>query len=201
MPAQDPVDDFTAIVDPNEEGLTPGPRTSGAKLPPPPETGDDEIDRQLREAWAAHVKNGFANADRMFEKLLTAFIRPYYITVILYIAMFVVGVGLLLLSVIFSLARGEPVAALIFAGLGAGMFLAFFVAQPLRALEQNQAFVTWLGVSYNSYWARIYQSNDRATVQADIKAANEDFTREIERLLDKQSELAGKRPGSTIESK
>lgn len=201
MPAQDPIDDFATVVDPLKEGLTPGPRASGAKLPPPPETGDDEIDLQLRAAWAEHVKHGFANADRMFEKLLTAFIRPYYITVILYIVMFVVGVGLLLLSVIFSLARGEPVVALVFAGLGAGLFLAFFVAQPLRALEQNQAFVTWLGVSYNSYWARIYQANDRATVQADIKSANEDFTREIERLLDKQSELAGKRPGSTIENK
>jgi hypothetical protein len=200
MAASD-TDEFTTIVDRETDGLTPGAQPGGSKLPLPPRTGDDAVDRVLREAWAEHVKDGFRNSDALFNRLLTAYLRPYYVTVALYVALFFVGIGLLVVAVAFSLLFREWVFPLIFGGMGLGLFLSFFVSQPLRALEQNQAFVTWLGVCYNSYWARLYQANDPTTVLADIEAANADFIAQVNRLLDKHSRMATKRPGADIEDK
>jgi hypothetical protein len=94
-----------------------------------------------------------------------------------------------------GLRNGGSIVAVAFAGLGVAAFLAFFVRQPLQALEENLQFITWLGVAFNTYWTRLMYMADPNTVQTELKAAEDDFRTSVERLIAKNAELRGKRPG------
>ena len=78
--------------------------------------------------------------------------------------------------------------ALVFGGLSVASFVTFFVSRPLRSLEENLNFITWLGVIYNSYWARIvYALNTETRSKQDLKAITEDFVAQIERLIERNN--------------
>jgi hypothetical protein len=109
---------------------------------------------ELREAWMQHMINGFKQNQKMFESTLAAFMKPYRLTVVFYSAMFLVGIGLFLTSAIIGLTKGDRVVAIGFAGLSVTALLTFFIRQPLRSLEENLECITWLGVAFNTYWAR-----------------------------------------------
>ena len=73
----------------------------------------------------------------------------------MYVALFVVGLACS------SPPPGSAPRALaasprpLFAGLSAATLLAPFVRNPLRSLEENLQFITWLGVIYNTHWTRL----------------------------------------------
>ena len=94
-----------------------------------------------------------------------------------------------------SAATRESSFGLIFGGLGAVAFLSYFISRPLQALEQNLQFITWLGVVYNTYWTRLANMREQATVQRDLLEATRDATNEIEKIIAKHAEVSGKRPG------
>ena len=77
-------------------------------------------------------------------------------------------------------------------------FLTFFIRQPMRALEENLQFITWLGIIYNSSWSRLLYIENTSTVQAELEDATQDAIDQIDRMLLRNAEFAGKRPASDI---
>jgi hypothetical protein len=170
---------------PGEEGSSKLPMPSGLSVPP-----------ELRQAWVDYMLTGFKQNEVMFKRTLDAFMKPYYLTIGMYVALFVVGIGLFVVAAILAWSNPQSYTALAFAGLGAGAFILFFIRQPLQALEENLEFITWLGVAFNTYWTRLMYLMDQQTVQADLRAAEEDYVRTVERLIDKHARLRAKRPGT-----
>ena len=166
-----------------------------AKLPLPRPLNVAEVPPELRDAWMQHMVNGFQQNQQMFKSILAAFMKPYRLTVIFYAAMFVVGLGLFLTAAIMGLTRGDRVVAISFAGLSVTALLTFFIRQPLRALEENLECITWLGVAFNTYWSRLMYATDANRIQADLKAAEDDFRSSVEKLIETHDELRNKRPG------
>jgi hypothetical protein len=159
-------------------------------LPKPP---SKDIDQEVYKAWTQHLIEGFERNNNMFGKLLDAFMRPYWLTVRMYQAMFIVGLSGVVLAAVLGVWQGIEF-ALIFGGLSAASFITFFMSRPLTSLEQNIQFITWLGLIYNTYWTRLMYANNEATIQADLEAILDRSISDIVALLDKQAELAGKRP-------
>jgi hypothetical protein len=174
--------------------VMPGAATAKLPLPsPPPGVGESALSPELMQAWTRYMINGFRQNERMFNDTLAAFMKPYRLTVWLYAVLFAVGVGLFVVAAIIGLRNGAPVVAIAFAGLSVAAFLAFFVREPLHALEENLEFITWLGVAFNTYWTRLLYMTDPQTVQADLKAADDDFRASVERLIKQHARLRGKR--------
>ncbi|MGC9396957.1 MAG: caspase family protein [Anaerolineae bacterium] len=149
--------------------------------------------KALQEAWLTHMVNGFKNSETMFQRTLGAFMKPYQLTVWSYGILFAVGIGLFITSAVIGLTRDQPVVAIVFSGLGVATFVTFFIQQPLHALEENLEFITWLGVTFNTYWARLMYMLDDKTIQKDLKVAERDFIGNVEKLIDKHAILRGKR--------
>ena len=158
-----------------------------------------QVDPEVYDAWKSHIINGFKQNNDMFNNVLDAFMRPYWMTVWMYRILFAVGLLGFLAAAVLGVLRGVTFAA-VFGGISVVTFLAFFIGQPLRALEQNLQFITWLGIIYNTYWTRLMYTNDVATVQADLESITRTTVESIQQLIDKHAELAGKRPGSPIEA-
>ncbi|MEZ4673992.1 MAG: N-acetylmuramidase domain-containing protein [Caldilineaceae bacterium] len=150
---------------------------------------------KVLEAWAKHMEEGLANNTVMFSQVLKAFMRPYYMTIVMYTLLFLVGVGLFVAAAWLSNQAGKDLSVWLFGGLGVATFLAFFISRPLAALEENLLVITRLGVIYNTYWTRLLYMQDSSTIQADLEDATTDAITEIDKLTDKSTALAGKRPG------
>jgi hypothetical protein len=172
------------------------------KLPPGSiPDGFDQVPAEVRAAWTGYMVNGFHQNEEMFKRTLSAYIKPYQLTLWLYGALFVVGLTLVVVAAVAGLLNDGTVVPIVFAGLGASAFLMFFIRQPTQALEENLEFITWLGVAFNTYWTRLMYIQDVNTVQAELKQANDDFVEGVERLIDKHAALRGKRPGSDLDDK
>jgi hypothetical protein len=164
-------------------------------LPPPREaTGMTKVDAKVHAAWVDHQVTGFAQNKLMFQKVLSAFMWPYWITVVMYGLLFVVGIAGFVFAVILGYLKGLEF-ALAFGGLSVVAFLTFFIRQPLTALEDNLQFITWLGIIYNTYWTRLMYANDGATVQKDLVDITNTTLQEMDQLVDKHAAMASKRPG------
>jgi len=172
----------------------------GAKLPLMTTGAPDgpQAPEEVRRAWIEYMVNGFRNNEEMFRRTLEAFMKPYYLTIWMYGALFVVGIALFVVAAVAGLRDGSSPVAVVFAGLGAGAFLMFFIRQPLQALEENLEFITWLGVAFNTYWTRLMYMLETKTVQADLKSADDDYSNTVERLIARHAELRLKRPGSDL---
>jgi len=199
---------MTALTQMNDTNAMGGeklilPGDVGSKLPlpsplPVPDQKNGVLPDELARAWIEYMANGFRNNDAMFKRTLKAFMKPYHLTIWMYGALFVVGIGLFVMAAVLGLREDKSVVAIVFAGLGAGAFLAFFIRQPVQALEENLEFITWLGVAFNTYWTRVMYMMDMKTIQTDLKAADEDYRTSVERLITKHAELRGKRPGGNL---
>lgn len=167
-----------------------------ARLPLPPVPGNlAELDPELYAAWKAHILAGFTQNRQMFDRLVEAFMGPYHTTVLLYRLTFAVGLAAFLAAVGLSAYTGQVMFGLVFGGIGVASFLTYFLGRPLRALEENLNFITWLGVLYNSYWTRLVYAMNQETAQTDIAAMTDDFSKQIQELLDKNAAMHRNRPG------
>jgi len=174
------------------------PGEPGAKLPlvPLPGVGSaSAIPPALRAAWTNYMINGFRQNEKMFESTLQGFMKPYRLTVWFYGLLFVVGLGLFAAAAIIGLTGGNSVVAIAFGGLSVTAFLSFFIQRPMRALEENLEFITWLGVAFNTYWTRLMYLSDPKTVDADLKKADDDFRASVKELIAEHASLREKRPG------
>jgi len=170
-----------------------------SKLPIPTIQGHPAVQaasRALQEAWTQQMVSGFRQNEQMFKRTLEAFMKPYRLTVGLYVSLFGVGLGLFVVAAAMGLRNGSSVVAIAFAGLSVASLLAFFVRQPLHALEENLECITWLGVAFNTYWTRLMYMSDAKTAQTELKAAEDDFRASIGQLIAKHAELRGRRTGA-----
>ena len=180
-----------------------GPIQPGAKLPLPlpipiPDENITTAPTEIRKAWIDYMVHGFENNEVMFRRTLEAFMKPYHLTIWMYGVLFAIGIMLFVVAAVIGLRDGKSVVVIVFAGLGAGAFLTFFIRQPVQALEENLEFITWLGVAFNTYWTRLMYIQDLKTVQQELKDADEDYRKTIELLITKHAELRGKRPGGDL---
>lgn len=188
-PIEEPVEE--PAEEPNEANME-----EEAHLPVPSTPGNlAEIDPELYQAWRAHVLEGFAHNQQMFGRLVEAFMGPYHTLVLLYRLLFTVGIVAFLAAVALSSFTGQIMFGVLFGGIGVAAFLSFFISRPLRAMEENLNLITWLGVIYNSYWTRLVYAMNMETIQEDIAALTNDFTKQIQELLDKSAALHKDRPG------
>lgn len=179
-----------------------------ASLPTPsalpmPVGPNGEPDEALRHAWRDYMIDNFDNNQKMFQSTLRAFRAPYWMTVIMYGALFLVGISAFAVAVYFAVSNsgegGVGISmALLFGGLSVASFLAFFIRQPLHALEDNLKFSAWLGGIYNTYWTQLMVAQNPNTVQSDIRQASEDFNTQMERLIRMHTELRQDRPGKDV---
>jgi hypothetical protein len=156
---------------------------------------------KLGAAWLSHVINGLKHNEEMFQHTLKAILWPYYFTMAMYVALFVVGLILFVIAVEVGLRADDAsssAVAIVFGGLSVGSFIIFFIKQPLQALEENLEFISWLGIAYNTYWVRLLYMNNVDTIQKDLRAACDDYSATVERLIDKHAVLRGKRLSSEI---
>jgi hypothetical protein len=174
------------------------PGAPGSKLPLPQTGESTPVPPNLFDAWTTYMVKGFEHNEEMFKRTLDAFMKPYYLTIWMYVALFAVGIGLFVVAALLAWSNPQSFTALAFAGLGAGAFVLFFLRQPLQALEENLEFISWLGVAFNTYWTRLMYMMDQRTVQADLKAAEEDYVRTVERLINKHAKLRAQRPGTDL---
>jgi hypothetical protein len=190
--AQEPTRDSTSSLG-GETPIKPGQVSSDAQWSKLPAVRDQvrepELQLQVDTAWVEYMTNGFANAEAMFRQTLKAYMRPYYITIGMYVVLFVVGIGFFVAAALVGIYTDKSVVAVAFGGLSVASFLTFFVRQPLHELELNLEFITWLGVTFNTYWARLMYMLDTATIQADLKAAGDDYADMVERLIEKHASL------------
>ena len=167
------------------------------QLPMPP-VGEGsllrDVDPMLYNYWREHVREGFEQNSEMFNRILDAFMEPYYTTVWMYRVIFGVGVLSFVVAVALSIWTQSPWYGLVFGGLSAAAFISYFFNRPLQALEENLHFITWLGIIYNSYWTRLAYMFDQKTIQQDLQSATNDAVAELDKLLDKHASLSGKRP-------
>lgn len=182
----------------NAAVVQPGDRGKDFLAAPASPTG--KVDPEIYAAWKQHIVRGFEQNNRMFNEVLKAFMRPYWMTVWMYRVMFAVGIAGFVAAAALGVTRGVEFAA-VFGGLSVITFLTYFISQPLRALEQNLEFITWLGIIYNTYWTRLMYANDASTVQVDLEAISRTAVDEINQLIDKHAELAGKRPGPPADAR
>jgi len=158
------------------------------------ERGLSQVDPELYAAWRDHIRDGFQRNNEMFSRVLNAFMTPYYTTVWMYRILFGVGVVSFLVAAGLSVWTGELSFSLVFGGISVVSFVSYFLSNPLRSLEENLEFITWLGLVYNTYWSRLAYMLDETTVQKDLAKATRDATNEIVRIIDKHAEMSGKRP-------
>lgn len=166
-------------------------------LPMPPSSDPErtlaDADPELYAAWRNHIKQGFANNQTMFDQLLNGFMNPYWTTVWMYRILFGLGVGAFVVAGILGILGESTAAIATFGGLSVVYFLAYFISQPLRALEENLQFITWLGIIYNSYWTRIAYITKLDTVQTEIEAVTTDTIAKLDALVTKQTAQSDRR--------
>lgn len=163
-----------------------------SRLPMPPSSDPDQplitADPELYAAWREHMQRGFEHNQIMFDQILNGFMNPYWTTVWMYRILFGVGVGAFVMAAILAVLGRGDVAVGIFGGLSIAAFLAYFVNHPLRALEENLQFITWLGVIYNSYWTRLAYISNLKTVQKELEDVTKDTVAQIDALMDKHAQ-------------
>jgi hypothetical protein len=175
------------------------PGTPGKAKLPDPEDLLKQVPKELRGAWVTYMTKGFENNQVMFQRTLDAFMRPYTIMVGMYVIIFVIGVLFFGAAAYLGLTGKEPALAAVFGGLSVVSFLMFFIRQPIQAITINLEFISWLGVAFNTYWTRLMYISHQETVQAELKAAADDYCAMVERIIDKHTLMHGKLPGGKLE--
>ena len=203
-------DAFQSLVAPSARAARGMTATARLPQPLPPTLPDgkrlSEVEPELYAAWRQHIEQGFQNNQTMFSRILAGFMNPYWLTVVMYVLLFAVGLGAFGVAVILGLRATSADAAqanalattlgssAIFGGISVVAFLTYFLSRPLQALEENLQFITWLGIIYNTYWTRLAYIQKLDTVQVELASATEDAITKIVELMNKHSERSGNRP-------
>jgi hypothetical protein len=144
-------------------------------------------DPELLEAWRKHIAGSLANNELMFQQLLQGFRRPYWAAVWMVYTLFTIGAGSFLLAAGLAIFTDRTSAVLVFGALSVVALLGYFFSRPLQALERNLHFLTWLGLIYDSYWARLVHLDPQMDVHKGINDATDDAIERIKTLIDTQA--------------
>lgn len=163
--------------------------------PPPaePENLDPALKLDLNKAYVKHIKDGYTNTDEVFKQILNAFLTSHYSTVIMYWAVFIVGI-----AVVVSGFLSQNIWATLAAGFGVGAFVTFFISRSISSIEQNLLYITWLGVIYNTYWVHQQWSHDPDKAQQELDKANRDALAQLKELVDHFNQSVKNRPALSV---
>ena len=162
-------------------------------LPVPEVPGGMQADEELVRYWREYVKVSLDQSNQVFQRILDAFLGPYHAVVWINGVLVVIGILIFIGGIALSIWFNQKMFAWVFGGLGVASFLGYFVSRPLRSLEENLEFITWLGIVYNTYWSRLLYAMNPDTVQDDLQKATKDTTAEVEHLIDKHAEMSRQR--------
>jgi hypothetical protein len=202
MPAGSPRPEGASAVQSGRARSGPAPALEGGDDPgtgiaflPPQVTGlDPQVDHDLLVAWRDYIKDGLKQNSIMFQKVLRAFVIPYWLTVAMYSLLFVIGLGGFVIAAVL-VAQQKVAFASIFGGLSVVSFLTYFISGPTRSLERNLVFITWLGVIYNTYWSQLMNATDPKTVRQDLEAITASAIKDLNHLTSTHDKQAAQRPG------
>lgn len=148
-----------------------------------------ERDSELYVAWRDYVREGFAQNSQMFRRALKSLMVScrasawaYRILLGVATASFLAGIGL-------SLWMGSAGFGLVFGGLGIAVFLIYFLSRPSWGLGENLELITWLGVVYNTYWARVIRLVNAEAGQEELEHVQREAVAEIQRIMDRRAKL------------
>ena len=153
-----------------------------------------DLSEVLYENWVNYVKQGYEKNDRVFQRILDTFLRSYNHTLIMYWALFVVGIGLFVTAAVLAFVNEDSIVpAAVFGGLGVVTFLSYFVGRSVQSIEENLEFITWLGLIYNTYWTRLAWTFEHRGSQEVVKEATDLAIKQLEQMIDKHAAARGKR--------
>jgi hypothetical protein len=164
---------------------------------PPPSgipSGYREEHPELYAAWVKHVTDGYRAHDDVFRRILDAFLRGHYSSLIMQWVLFVVGVGLFVTGVSLALVQNAPLAGALFGGLSVVAFLTYFVSRPTQAIEENLFFIAWLGMIYNSYWTHLAWTFEQATALQELESATQASVTRMQGVIDRHAQAVKARP-------
>jgi len=149
---------------------------------------------ELYKAYVKHIEAGYRNNDRVFGRVLNAFLLSHYSTLVMYWILFVVGIVFFVAAVSLALFQKEVLGGTVFAGLSVVSFLIYFISGPTQAVEENLIYTTWLGVIYNSYWTHLAWATKPDDAQAALDKATTDALQQLTTLLDRHAQSVKARP-------
>merc|ERR1711879_364687 len=76
--------------------------------------------------------------------------RPYYITMFMYMMTFLVGLGCVISSVVLGFLKSDVIVPAVLGSVGGVTILGFYITGPAKTLEQHIQHVTFLGVFCDS---------------------------------------------------
>lgn len=136
-----------------------------------------------------------AEAETSARSSMVALRTNRVVMIVLYVALFAVGLGTAVATVARGFVAEDPAAALAtvaIAGLSAASFFAFFLARPLEALERNAVHTQWLTAAVTGYWTRLAYIADSGTVGADVHEATRQLISDLDRLARRQADVTGR---------
>lgn len=180
--------------------------TNQRKVPPLPplpsisrqaqESADPDLYEKWKvvyNAWQETVRDCFKQNRKMFETTLKGFMKPFWLSIGMNVAVFVVGIVSFSVAMMMSLFTGQYLLGLIFGGIDATSFLVFFLSNPIENLEKDMGFVAWLGVTYNTYWTRSTFAMTPNTFQKDMQDITDDAVKSLQQLLVTHKEISRQR--------
>ena len=152
---------------------------------PSPKPRDPEIEK----AWKEEMINGLQRNDEMFKKILRGFTIPFWLSVGMNLTLFIIGACGFTVAMIYSLIAKKTLFSLIFGCLDIATIITFFFTNPIKRLERDMGFITWIGLVYNTYWAQLMYAQDIKTFQNDSQNITTNAINSIKELLDKHKNL------------
>lgn len=146
-------------------------------------------DPELYATWRDHVREGFAQNSQMFRRALKSLMASYRASVWAYRILLGVATASFLAGIGLSLWRGSAGFGLVFGGLGIAVFLIYFLSRPSWGLGENLELITWLGVVYNTYWARVVRLVNADAEQEELEHVQRDAVAEIQRIMDRRTKM------------
>lgn len=129
--------------------------------------------------------------------------RSFQTTYLMNVALFLIGIAAFVAAILkgyYADNLSEAAPALIYGGLSVTSFVVAFVLGPIRSIERDSIYVTWLLTVFNTYLYRVVYLRNPETVDQDLVSAEKDLIDGLKGLIDKQSAAANgsvKKPEET----
>ena len=189
-PTTEPTTPITTTATGSENDLPAGTDYTPLHMP---EDMDPELKKKLQAAWVAHVEQGYANNDQVFQRIMNTFLSSYRFTVIMYWILFLLGIGFFATGIVMALVRDSMIPAAVFGGLGAVTFIGYFIGRSVQSIEENLEYITWLGIIYNSYWTRLAWTFDENEALQVLEEGTKETISQLEHMIERHAEARGKR--------
>ena len=132
---------------------------------PPSDTGKRRADlRQETELLQFHMLQENAKSFRTIARYVR---RSFQTTYLMNVTLFIIGIAAFVAAIVKGYSANdfsEAVPALIYGGLSVSSFVVAFVFGPIRSIEKDSIWVTWLLTVFNTYLYRVVYMKNPETV-------------------------------------